>query len=381
MARTRRRRPPATRPEPVAPPAAPPDLPDEVLAPPFEWPRPGGDQVAEGREVPGDLAQERPIRVDPPSPPARVRSPAGAEGPGALAVPAPPAVAPDRATPPMRGVRSGSGPGRIAGSSAGGEASGGAVDWLIRRVRGDDPRPSASPVDRDLPANFRELEPGQGWGLYLPPVRSVGEVPRLFPPLPPDRRGAVEEALGWLDPIIPAPGRVRGPGGFVIPYAPALPEGSPRFFDRNAGTPPSESLDELRGRQFRSLRRELLPGILGRSAGDPPRLIRPDASSRPMLPDELSLEQFERLRRRVMVEADVKRGIGSNRGLGGPPEAPPVPEGGLDGPGASSPALDGRSGVRTELDELLERLEALERGPRVGISLVGGMPGMEYRMG
>ena len=184
-----------------------------------------------------------------------------------------------------------------------------------------------------------------------------------------------------------------------MPYAPALPEGSPRYVDRAAGTPPSESLDELRGRQFKSLRRELLPGILGRSRGDGPRLIRPGGGDRPMLPDELSLEQFERLRRRVMIEADTKRGIGSDRGLDGSPprtvprpppaEGPPdaTPEvspgasGDPDGPQGAFPGVDGRSSVRAELDELLERLEPLERGPRVGVGLAGGMPGSEYRMG
>ena len=320
-------------------------------------------------------------------------------------VPSPPAVSarvivPDRAPLAARRPDSGVESGRIAGSSAGDETTGGAVDWLIRRVRGEAPLPSASPVNRSLPRNYRELEPGQGLGLYVPPVRSVGEVPGLFLPVPPDRRGAVERALGWLDPITPAPGRVRLPSGVVVPYAPALPEGSPRYVDRNPGSPASESLDEFRGRQFAGLRDRLRPFAGERSPGDGPRLIRPGPSPA-MLPDELTLEQFERLRKRVMVEADERRGIGSRRPgpvapavvpgpspSAGPTDASPEvsgPAGDPNGPGPgasfSFPSLDGRSGVRTELDELLERLERLERGPRVGYDLAGGLPGSNYRMG
>ena len=382
MARTRRRRPPGSVSAPVAPPAPLPDLPAEVLAPATEWPRPGGDQVEEGREVPGDRAQERPIRVDPPPPPPRVRRPSGAEGPGALAVPSPPPVAPDRASAPVRGVVRAPGRGGSRAALPAAQSSGGVVDWLIRRVTGDDPRPSASPVNRDLPRNYRELEPGQGWGLYVPPVRSVGEAPDYS-------CRCLAIVVVWSIGLWTGSTRSRRyraglscPRGSRCRTRTALPEGSPRFVNRNAGTPPSESLDELRHRQFEGLRHELLPGVLGRSAGDPPRLIRPDASSRPMLPDELSLEQFERLRRRVMVEADQRRGIGSNRGPdGSPPRTPPRPPQ-AEGPPMSLraslparlaiptghrgafPGPDGRSGVRTELDELLERLERLERGPR-----------------
>ena len=462
MARTRRRRPPVSSTPESGRPSLP-DLPEQVLAPAFEWPRPGGDQVGEGREVGGDRAQERPIRVDPPPLPARVRRPAGGEGPGSLALPSPPTVAPDRASVPVRGVRPGAGPGRIAGSpagddplpsaspprrsppasgatveasiprppavsarvivpdraplaarrpgsgvesgriagsSAGDETTGGAVDWLIRRVRGEAPRPSASPVDRSLPRNYRELEPGQGLGLYVPPVRSVGEVPGLFLPVPPDRRGVAARALDWLNPVAPVRGRALLPSGLTVPYAPALPEGSPRYVDRNPGSPASESLDEFRGRQFAGLRDRLRPFVGERSPGDGPRLIRPGPSPA-MLPDELTLEQFERLRKRVMVEADERRGIGSRRPgpvapavvpgpspSGGPTDASPEvsgPAGDPNGPGPgasfSFPSLDGRSGVRTELDELLERLERLERGPRVGYDLAGGLPGSNYRMG